>query len=98
MSQIKIDPVWLDAEIFNLTNLLFECEENSRAQFFLLGMGKTNDAMIKFNDSFLNLDRALAVLIQSTIELLKNAKDGYVNADENTAGLMKQLQEEVFPK
>jgi hypothetical protein len=98
MSKINIDPVYLDIEIFNLTNLFAECEANSHTLFFLAGKGKTSISMENMNTSFLNLNKALAVLIQGTIELLQNAKDGYIDADETTAKLLEKLQEGVASK
>lgn len=98
MSKINIDPVFLNIEISNLTNLLVECEANSHALFFLTGKGKTSISMESLNTSFLNLNKALAVLIQGTIELLQNAKDGYIDADETTAKLLEKMQEGVVSK
>ncbi len=98
MQNIKIDPEQLGSKINRLKTLYSDCETNSNATFAVTGKGQTNIAMDELDTYFLALDRALASLIQSTVELLSNAKDGYVNTDESTAKLMQKLQGEVFKK
>ena len=98
MSNIKIDPELLEGKIMSLTELCNEYEAIGHTPFRIVGKGKTNHSLYEMDTCFLALDKALADLIQSTIALLNNAKDGYVDADEKSAGLLQKLQGEVFGK
>ena len=93
---IKINPGMLESKISKLKVLHSECEANTNSKIHTNGSGNTNIAMSDLNIYLLTLNVALGTLIQSTITLLENAKDGYINTDEKTATLIKKLQGEVF--
>lgn len=96
MAQIHIESELLDYKISSLRTILFECEENRTPEFEVTGVGCTSNAMKAVNDYFDTLNVGLTGIITNTIALLENAKDGYINTDEKSATILRELKGELL--
>lgn len=91
--EINIDVV--ESSISELGKLSGKIDESTKGDFQVLGAGYTRDYMELINNNFLALTNSLQYMINNTIEFLENAKDGYVDTDENTAETLKILMEDI---
>ncbi len=90
--QINVNTKELEAEITNLQALLTTVKTDSSGNFDIGCKGVATEWMSTVNSAFLGLEEALQTLINVTIMFCQNAKDGYIDADENTAKLLEAIQ------
>lgn len=90
--QINVNIKELEAEIVNLQSLLDAVKTDSAGDFDIGCKGVASEWMSTVNGAFLGLEEALQTLINVTIMFCQNAKDGYIDADENTAKLLEAIQ------
>ena len=90
--QINVNIKELEAEIVNLQSLLDVVKTDSSGDFEIGCKGVASEWMSTVNGAFLGLEEALQTLINVTIMFCQNAKDGYIDADENTAKLLEAIQ------
>lgn len=84
MSQenLNVNVQVIENGITSLKSLLEEVDGILDREFEILGAGYTKDWMELTNDNLLDLTSSLRTLMENTLIFLQDAKDGYIDTDE----------------
>lgn len=94
MSKLDVDVVVLTNEITKLKELIVVKD----LSVSITGQGKTMSEMQNLTEGLGVVNEAFNHLIQNTIDFLENAKDGYIDADENSKKIFDDLVERCAGK
>lgn len=84
----------IETGITNINSLLEEIDEILKRKFEVLGDGYTKDWMEASKDNILYLTSFLRILIENTLTFLQDAKDGYMDTDEEISKVMNAFVNE----
>ena len=91
---VKLDI--LETEMSNLNSLLNDIDTSNIQHKEVEGAGYTKQYMDVVGNSFVGVVNSLKVLIASTISMLEEVKDGYIEIDEITRDSIEEFKEEVL--
>lgn len=94
--KIEVNVEVLESEITNLNNLLNEINSSGLKHKEVEGKGYTKQYMDLVGNAFVGVVNSLEFLISSTISMLEEVKDGYIEIDEITRESIEEFKEEVL--
>lgn len=94
--KIQVNAEVLENEISNLKNLLNDIDSSNIEHVEVEGAGYTKLYMDLTGKAFSGVIKSLQLLITSTVNMLNEIKDGYIEIDENTRDFIEEFKEEVL--
>lgn len=94
--KIEVNVEVLESEIINLNNLLNEINSSGLKHKEVEGKGYTKQYMDLVGNAFVGVVNSLEFLISSTVSMLEEVKDGYIEIDEITRESIEEFKEEVL--
>lgn len=94
-NSIEVDKEELIVQIDNLRKLIEEVNTSSLETSENRGQGYTSSVMGTINNEFERHIGLLKQLMESTVEVLQNISDGYIDTDEDAARRIDTLTQEV---
>lgn len=94
--KIEVNVEVLESEITNLNNLLNEINSSGLKHKEVEGKGYTKQYMDLVGNAFVGVVNSLEFLISSTVSMLEEVKDGYIEIDEITRESIEEFKEEVL--
>ncbi|WP_040214618.1 hypothetical protein [Clostridium polynesiense] len=89
---IDINVEIVESCISELVKLSLAIEGSTKSDFEVVGAGYTSSYMKTINNNFLVLTNSLHFMVNNTMKFLVQAKEGYVNSDEDRAEALRTLQ------
>ena len=93
---IEVNQEILKGEISNLKKLLSDIEADKGIRIESVGKGYTKEYMDIVSEGFNGIKNTLQFLIESTVSLLENVSDGYIDMDDIAAKKIAEFTNEVL--